>query len=395
MRPVQTVDRGAAASKARLLFVVTCFLWFSVYVYSPILSPYSESIGASYTQVGMILSSYGFVQMVCRIPIGVLSDALRRRKVFIVAGMFFGMASAAGLFFAHTPELLLFFRGMSGLAASTWAIYMTMYNSLFSAERRAGSMGKISSAMLIGQVTASFLGGLVAEYAAESLTFLVAAAAGAVGLAMTLLLPEPREAKKEPLRVRSFVGLLGNGNLIFYSAMAILLQLAAYTGAFGFIPNILRDLGASNFILGLATTLTTLPGAVSSWLSGTWMLRALGMKRSLMLGFAVMAATLYLTVLTGSVAVILLLLVLYGFARGSQLPLLTSAAVGSVPAALQSTAASFFQSVYGIGMTLGPILSGLIADHFGMPAAFFAMGTLTLSGALWVGLKRETPPAKG
>ena len=125
------------------------------------------------------------------------------------------------------------------------------------------------------------------------------------------------------------------------------------------------------------------------------MLRALGMKRSLMLGFAVMAATLYLTVLTGSVAVILLLLVLYGFARGSQLPLLTSAAVGSVPAALQSTAASFFQSVYGIGMTLGPILSGLIADHFGMPAAFFAMGTLTLSGALWVGLKRETPPAKG
>lgn len=130
---------------------------------------------------------------------------------------------------------------------------MTMYNSLFSADKQVGSMGKISSAMLIGQVTASFLGGLVAQYLSESLTFLVAAVAGLIGLVLTFLLPEPGSDRKEPLTVRSFVGLLGDKNLIFFSLMAVILQLAAYTGAFGFVPNILRDLGASNFLLGLAT----------------------------------------------------------------------------------------------------------------------------------------------
>jgi len=61
----------------------------SLYAYVPILSPYAESLGASYKMVGMIIGSYGFTQMLLRIPLGIISDKMGNRKLFIISGIAF------------------------------------------------------------------------------------------------------------------------------------------------------------------------------------------------------------------------------------------------------------------------------------------------------------------
>lgn len=51
-----------------LFIFVTAFYWLSIYAYIPTFSPYIESLGASHKMIGLILGSYGFTQMLIRIP---------------------------------------------------------------------------------------------------------------------------------------------------------------------------------------------------------------------------------------------------------------------------------------------------------------------------------------
>jgi len=55
--------------------------------------------------------------------------------------------------------------------------------------------------------------------------------------------------------------------------------------------------------------------------------------------------------------------------------------IQSVPRQQQATAMGFFQSLYAIGMSLGPILSGACAQKVGLSSVFVLNGGLGLVGA--------------
>ena len=71
----------------RLFIFVTAFYWFSMYAYIPTFSPYIESLGASHKMIGLILGSYGFTQMLIRIPLGIYSDRINKKKIFVNIGI--------------------------------------------------------------------------------------------------------------------------------------------------------------------------------------------------------------------------------------------------------------------------------------------------------------------
>lgn len=85
---------GQGGSKFFFLVIVFMF-WFSSYIYVPVLSPYVEHLGASYFMVGMVLGVYGLMQILFRLPIGIGSDYLDRRRPFIYLGL---IASGASCF---------------------------------------------------------------------------------------------------------------------------------------------------------------------------------------------------------------------------------------------------------------------------------------------------------
>ena len=63
-----------------LFCLVTGLFWFSMYTYVPVLTSYIESLGASHKMAGTIVGSYGFVQMILRIPLGILSDRMHKKR---------------------------------------------------------------------------------------------------------------------------------------------------------------------------------------------------------------------------------------------------------------------------------------------------------------------------
>lgn len=373
-----------------LFFIAVGLLWFSLYAYSPILSTYCTDLGASYTLAGTILSSYGFVQLVLRIPTGMLADYTGKRKLIMVAGMSFSLISAVMFMIVRNPVLLIVCRALAGMSASTWAIYMISFSSLFNKEDSKKAVGIANSANLTGVMIATFLGGIIAQWFGDVYTFVPSIASALIAIIMILFfIKEPEVNTDKKVKLRDFAYLLKDRNLIFYSVMAVFFQIAMYTGPLGFVTNILKDLGASSFMRGLATTLSSLPAICTAALSGSFFSEKLGNKLSIIIGFVITGISIAGMAISSSIALVIVFLFINGIAKGLLLSLLNSLAISNVDYSLKSTAASFFQSVYGIGMTIGPVVAGAISDAFGMNTAFISIGLFMLVPVILVAVYRH------
>ena len=62
-----------------LFLALVALFWFSLYTYSPIFTVYIKEFSTT-QMAGTIIASYGFVQMCLRIPVGILSDKIKKSK---------------------------------------------------------------------------------------------------------------------------------------------------------------------------------------------------------------------------------------------------------------------------------------------------------------------------
>ena len=83
------------------------------------LPTYCQAAGASVAAVGMIASAYGLSQLLVRVPLGIVSDRIGRRKAFIVA-LGFGCLGVGAIAMAMfpTPAILFLGRLFTGISAS-------------------------------------------------------------------------------------------------------------------------------------------------------------------------------------------------------------------------------------------------------------------------------------
>lgn len=171
---------------ANLLCFITGLYWFSLYTYVPTLPKYSSELEANYRILGLILGSYGFTQMLIRIPLGIISDKIGKRKIFVSFGVLFSFVSSVGMLFARNPYHVLFFRGLSGVAAGCWVAYTILYANYFPSEEASNALGKLNAWNSLGKVIATFLGGLVAEYFNIHFTFKLSIAATIIAFILSL-----------------------------------------------------------------------------------------------------------------------------------------------------------------------------------------------------------------
>lgn len=382
-----------SSSKVEVIvtYIATCMFWCSLYVYVPILSIYSQMMGSSYTMIGTILSSYGLVQLFIRIPIGIFSDKIGKKKIFMIFGLLSSLISTLVFFFAKTPSHMLIGRSLSGLSAATWAIFMVNFGCFYTKENQSKSMGIIGTTSFIGQVAATICGGIIATVFSERITFLISGIVGLCGAILVCFVKEQKTENTDRPKIKDFFGMLKNRDLVYFSMLAVIMQIAVFSGVLGFVPNMLRNLGSNNIILGVATAFSSLLSIITSLYSGTYFENIIGFKISIAVSFVIVSLMLVLTGLTSSIPLILIYTLITSAPRGLIQAMLNSLAIRGIESRLRSSAASVFQSIYGLGMTLGPIVTGLLADIFGVTIAFLVIGIVTFS-AVFIIIFRKTWP---
>ncbi|MFO7154073.1 MAG: MFS transporter [Caldicoprobacter oshimai] len=365
-----------------LFCIATSLYWFSMYSYVPILSPYAKSLGASYKMIGLIVGSYGFTQMLLRIPLGILSDKMGNRKFFIIMGITASLISAVGMWLFKAPFWLLWFRSLAGVAASAWVAYTVLFSSYFAQQNAPKAVGIINSFTTIGQMSATLIGGYAAQHFGQASTFTVAAFGGLIGLLLSLFIVENKNVDRQPLTVSQLLSVSRDCKLLLVSGLAILVQFITFATTYGFTPVAAKNIGASDAQLGLLATFSALPAVFASAASGSFFAKRYGEKEVIAMGFVIISAACAAIPFIKNIYLLYISQAIGGIGRGLVYPLLMALSIKSVEDSKRATAMGFFQAIYAIGMFLGPAFTGLISDMLGLTWGFVLTAVLGLSGTL-------------
>jgi MFS family permease len=379
---------GRHRRSVRFFCLGIALYWAALYVYVPILSVYARSMKASLSLVGLIVASYGVVQFVLRIPLGVVSDRLGKRMPFVLAGFVTVTISGLGLALSPSPEFLLIFRGMAGLAACSWVTSSVLFASYFPPQQAVRASSLVNFFSSGGRVLSTMLGGMLAQRLGWVSTFWAGGVLGVVGLVAMA------QAKEDmPTTVRRFawrdLARIGRVPLLaLVSILAALVQYSSYTTTYGFIPVYAAGLGASKADLGWLTVAVQIPYTLMALAAGR-VTERMG-ERATVVGAALLgaAATLAAPFIHG-LNLLILSRVADGMGQGLIYATLMGLSIKAVPPSERASAMGIFQAVFALGMFGGPAISGVIADHWGLGVMFWVTGVLSIGMALlaWWGLR--------
>lgn len=359
MRPLnQTAER-------RLMIVAILLYWISLYLYVYLLGSYGASLGASHSMVGMITGAYGFMMMLCRIPLGVLSDALHNRKVFMCIGMGLCLVAGLGLFFSQTPAMLMVFNGIAGVAVSSWAIFISSYCAYFPKNQSVRIIGDLNVMMSGGQLIGTLCGGIAAQVFGLRQVFLFAAAAAIAGGICLLPVRDTYRSGTASKGLNDYLHVaVGDRRLLFYSFLAAAINFINVAAINSFVPLILINLGANSFQISLGSTLCVLSGVIAAPLSCTILKTRLGIRKTTVLGFFMISIPMFLFTRADSIPYVLFLESISGFGRNMMFPLFTACATAHLSEDMYSTGLSTFQAIYAAGMFCGPVMTGVLSEWF-------------------------------
>jgi len=364
-----------------VFLVCTFFYWFALYSYVPTMTPYLADLGISFSMIGLIGGSYGFSQMLLRIPLGVLSDKLGKRKLFILLGLMITALSSAGMYFTENAFMFLALRFFAGVSASAWVVFTVLYMGYFDKSRHASQMSYLFMINGLGLMSSKFLGGLIADRFGHEYTFLLGGAAGLIALALGFFITEKAPEIKELPTLKSLFGVIKNKNLMAMSILGIFLQMVVHSTVNTFTPQAATEVGADLMALGVLSTVATIPSVIASFICGKLFLRR-NIKVCYVTAFSFLLFIIGSLIIpfTSSMFAVYVSTIILGFGSGICMSALLGFCTNTVDDNRRAGAMGFFQAIYGFGMFAGPVIVGIFVDKTGLSSGFFTASAFAVIG---------------
>jgi DHA1 family multidrug resistance protein-like MFS transporter len=203
----------------------------------PVMPFLIDRMGASGTELGLLVASYGVVKLIFSPMWGSLSDRVGRRPILIIGVIGNGLAM---LFFGLATEMWMLFaaRILSGFLTSATSPTAFAYIADSTSEKdRGGGMGMLGAAMGVGTIFGPGLGGWLAGDSLSTPFFLTAALCLVSAVLILLLLPETRTRQDRTVDLRPESGPstgLSRRVLVGPVGLLLFLSLVANTGGLMF-----------------------------------------------------------------------------------------------------------------------------------------------------------------
>jgi MFS transporter, DHA1 family, multidrug resistance protein len=371
-------DELMSSSRNKNLFmVVSFFLWFPHFLYVPILSPYMESLGGNYSYIGIVLSSYGLMQLLCRLPIGIISDLIKMRKPFVMFGMVASAFSCFIFLFTDSLEWILIARALAGVAAASWVAFSVLYPNYFAADEVHRAMGSISFIVVLAQFLGMAFSGYIVDVWGWKAPFWIGAGFSILGAILSFFILEPREGRmKEPVRVRDLMIVMKEPLLLKIALLSILAHSIIFSTIFGFSSNYALEIGFKPAEITFMVFAFMIPHAIATLFMGRVFVPLLGEWKSLRLAFFMTSIITLLIPFVQTKALFLFIQMISGFSLGLIFPLLLGMAIDRIESEKRATAMGAYQALYAIGIFVGPFLAGIFNSLMGIKAGFYFVGIL-------------------
>jgi len=343
-----------------------------------------KSLGGSEVTIGLVLGVGTAASVITRPLVGACLDRFGRRAVLLW--------SAALNALSYVPFLVL--REVGGALFLWTALHEVMWGALFAAyftyaadlapaARRAEGIAIFGVAGMLTNGLGPALGEEILRRSTYTVFFLVAIGFALASLGVTTLVPagvRPRTATDVVPRggAREVLRTIARGGLGPLLAASVLFG-AGINAAFFFVAPFTRVLGlerAAPFFGAYATT------SVALRVFGRRLLDRLGPHRVAMPAFLLFAAGLAGLAALPRPGVLVLAGIAAGGGHGALFPVLNALALERTPARVHGTVVSLYTAALDLGGVVGIPLCGALAETYGYPTMFIAMGLAGVAGFL-------------
>lgn len=357
------------------------FFWASEYCHVPFFTPYLRTLGLSATLIGFLVGCYGFTQLCVRIPLGIFADMSGRYRFLVRAGCFFTTISSLGLYMTQDVFWMFVCRILAGVAASTWVAFTVMFTGYFPEEESGKAIAQINGFNNTGKLLAFFLGSASATAFGYQAPLLMSCITGFAAMFFSFFIKD-NDSRRTPQKPKELLEVFKDVSVLVPAVLAIVLQMLMQGTAFSFTSDVARSIGANAVEIGVSSCLFTATqiGAVF-FLNSSW---AGKQDRKNMVAAGFLLYTLYCLMVGFAPNMILMYAaqIIGGFANAVLTSVLMASCIAYVAPEKKSTAMGLYQAIYGIGMTIGPVIMGSFVDWSGYGGAFSLFALCALAAAI-------------
>lgn len=386
-----------------LLVLVNAFVGAMVGMERSILPAIAEQEFALAAHSAMLafIVVFGVSKALTNYLAGRWSEIWGRKKV-LVAGWLVALPVPFMLMWAPSWDWVLaanLFLGVSqGL---TWSTTVIMKIDLAGPEQRGTAMGINEFAGYFAVAAAAWATGWVAaNYGLRPQPFYLGVGLAAIGLLLSLFLvretsgharAEAGARTAPPLSQRQlFVHTSWRDPNLSSICQAGLVNNLNDGMAWGLFPLLFAGHGMSLRQVGTLAAIYPMVWGVSQLLTGAWS-DSIGRKRLIVAGMWLQAIGIGVTVAASAFAWFATGAVLLGLGTAMVYPTLLAAIGDVVNPALRASTIGVYRLWRDLGYAVGALLSGFVADHFGIPAAIWVVAASTFaSGAVVAVRMKET-----
>ena len=346
----------------------------------PLLPIYAENLGATGIWLGIISAGFFASNAIVTPIFGRLSD-LKGRKLFISVGLLCYTIISAGFIWADTVPQLVLIRFLQGIAGGMILPIAQAYIGDISPEGEEGTwMGYFNAAFFTGFGIGPLVGGTLTEHFGMTTAFAAMSGLNLLAfLTVTIFLPEIKERKAASSPRPSFIK-MGRSATV-KGLFSYRLSFALGRGAFAtFLPIFAGIyLGLSPTLIGVLVAANLLLMSLLQVYSGNIADR-FNRKALIVAGSLINLAYLALIPLTDSFGQLLAICILGGLGGAISLPAASALMVEEGRKFGMCSTIALFYIAFSIGMTIGPLLAGMIADFADINSVFYFAAAMGLTG---------------
>lgn len=364
-------------------------LYFGFWLLIPLLPFYlKENFGLREGVIGIILSCYTVSALTVRPFSGYLLDTFARKPLYVLAYAVFTMIFG-GYIIGGTLTVFVLLRVAHGLAFGTVTVGgNTLVVDIMPAERRGEGLGYYglanNIAMSVGPMTGLFLHEGRLSFEA---IFTISMASCLVGwlLALSVKAPPKPRVKRAAISLDRFVLLKG-----LPASLSLLLLSIPYGATTNFVAMYVEQMGL-HVTTGYYFVLLAVGMGVSRLFAGRYVDRGY-VTECIHYGFYLVVAAFLILSLCASLMSVSEGLVrvcfyvvpfMQGVGFGIMFPAYNSLYINLAHNNQRATATSTYLTAWDVGIGIGIVASGIIAEHFSFAAVYLVGTVLSLASMLY------------
>ncbi|MBT2641102.1 MFS transporter [Bacillus sp. ISL-41] len=352
-----------------ILFLVMFLVMVGFGIIIPVIPFYAEEIGATPTQLGLLMAVYSLMQFIFAPMWGRISDRIGRKPVIMIGIL--GLSLSFFLMALSTELWMLFAARIIGgfLSSANMPTVMAYVADITSEEDRGKGMGIIGASVGLGFIFGPAIGGVFSQTSLSTPFYLAGATSLITFLFVTFILKESLSAEQRSIQEKEKSSLLkalsGPLSMLFLLQLFVSLSLSGLEATFAYFAAEKAGLGSVE--LGYIFMIMGLAGAiVQGGLVGR-LTKKLGEGIVIQLGIIISAAGFGLILLTEGFGTAALFLTIFGVGNGLIRPSVSSLLTKKSTTGHGGTT-GLLSSFDSLGRIIGPPLGGwLFSIAIGMP----------------------------